>query len=76
MKESVKVQKLIERVEEVERVNAKFEKKEKEKEFKFSKMGCETQFKFNDKIKKLFGDKLKVELRNILRMVFRTRWKS
>ena len=63
VKESVKVQKLIERVEEVERVNAKFEKKEKEKEFKFSKMGCETQFKFNDKIKKLFGDKLKVELK-------------
>ena len=57
------MQKLIERVEEVERVNAKFERKEKENEFKFSKIGCETQYKFNVKIKELFGDKLKVELR-------------
>ena len=55
------VQKLIERVEEVERVNAKFEKKEKE--FKFSKTGCKTQFKFNSKIRELFGDKLKFELK-------------
>ena len=55
------MQKLIERVEEVERVNAKFEKKEKE--FKFSKTGCKTQFKFNSKIRELFGDKLKFELK-------------
>ena len=61
VRESEKVQKLIERVEEVERVNAKFEKKEKE--FKFSKVGCDTQFKFNGKIKEFFGDKLKVELK-------------
>ena len=59
----MKVQKLIERVEEVERINAKFERKEKEKEFKFSKVGCENQFKFNGKIKELFGDKLKIELK-------------
>ena len=63
MREAVKVQKLIERVEEVERVNTNFGRKEKEKEFKFSKIGCETQYKFNVKIKELFGDKLKVELR-------------
>ena len=57
------MQKLMERVEEVERVNAKLEEKEKEKKFKFSKLGCETQFKFNTKIKDLWGDKLKVELK-------------
>ena len=59
----VKVQKLIERVEEVDRINAKFEKKEKEKEFNFSKVDCEVQFKFNGKMKELFGDKLKIELK-------------
>ena len=63
MKEAVKVQELVERLEEVERINAKFEKKEKEKEFKFTKLGCETQYKFNVKIKELFGEKLKVELK-------------
>ena len=57
------MQKLMERVEEVERVNAKLEEKEKEKKFKFSKPGCETQFKFNTKIKDLWGDKLRVELK-------------
>ena len=76
MNESGKVQKLMERVEEVESVNAKFEKKEKEKEFKFLKVGCETQFKFNGKIKDLFGDKLKVKLKKHLRTVFQTRWRS
>ena len=63
VKEAVKVQELVERLEEVERINAKFEKKEKEKEFKFTKLGCETQYKFNVKIKELFGEKLKVELK-------------
>ena len=52
----------MERVEEAERVNAKLEVKEKEKKFKCSKTGCETQFKFNSKIKDLWGDELKVEL--------------
>ena len=55
------MKKLMERVEEVERVNARFEKKEKEKEFKFSMAGCEKQFKFNGKLKELFGYKLRVE---------------
>ena len=36
-REAVKVQELAERLEEVERINAKFERKEKEKEFKFTK---------------------------------------
>ena len=53
----------MERVEEAERVNAKLEVKGKEKKFKFSKAGCETQFKFNVKIKDLWGDELKVELK-------------
>ena len=57
------MQKLMERVEEVERVNAKLEVKEKEKKFKFSKSGCETKFKFNSKIKDLWGDELRVELK-------------
>ena len=49
--ESEAVKKLIKRLEEVERINAEFEKKEKEKELKFTKTGCETQYKFNVKIK-------------------------
>ena len=53
----------MERVEEAERINAKLEVKGKEKKFKFSKSGCETQFKFNSKIKDLWGDELKVELK-------------
>ena len=53
----------MERVEEAERVNVKLEVKGKEKKFKFSKAGCETQFKFNSKIKDLWGDELKVELK-------------
>ena len=57
------MQNLVERLEEVERINAKFEKKEKEKEFKFTKIGCETQYKFNVKVKELFGEKLKVEVK-------------
>ena len=57
------VEKLIERLEEVERVNAKFEKKEKEKDFKFTNEGCEKQYKFNDKMKDLFSDKLKSDLK-------------
>ena len=54
---------MIERLEEVERVNSKFEKKEKEKEFQFTNKGCEKQFKFNGNMKELFIDKLKVKLK-------------
>ena len=52
----------MERLEKAERINARLEVKEKEKKFKFSKPGCETRFKFNSKMKDLFGDDLKVEL--------------
>ena len=41
----------MERVKEAERINAKLEVKGKEKKFKFSKSGCETQFKFNLRLK-------------------------
>ena len=57
----------MERLEKAERINARLEVKEKEKKFKFSKPGCETQFKFNTKMKDLFGDDLKVELEKIFK---------
>ena len=57
------MQKITERLEEVERINSKLEKKEKDKEFKFTKIGCENQFKFNNKIKDISVDKMRVELK-------------
>ena len=57
------VKQLVKRLEELERVKAKFEKKEEEKEFEFANKGCEKQFKFNCKIQDSWGDKLKVELK-------------
>ena len=55
-KESEAVKKVIECLEEVERVNAEFEMKVKEKEFKFTNKGCEKQFKFNVMMKELFSN--------------------
>ena len=57
------MKKLIDCLEEVERVNVKFEKNEKEKELEFTNKGCERQFKFNGKMKDLCSDKLKVKLK-------------
>ena len=57
------MQEIAERLEEVERINAKLEKKEKDKEFKFTKIGCENQYKFNNKIKEVCGEKMRVELK-------------
>jgi hypothetical protein len=54
---------IAERLEEVERINAKLEKKEKDKEFKFTKIGCENQLKFNNKIKEVCGEKMRMELK-------------
>ena len=54
---------IAERLEEVERINSKLEKKEKDKEFKITKIGCENQFKFNNKIKEISGEKMRVELK-------------
>ena len=50
-------------MEELERRNAKFEKKEEEEDFKFTNKGCEKQFKFNGKVKEVLCDRLKVELK-------------
>ena len=47
---------MIKCLEEVEMVNAEFEKKEKEKEHKFINKGCEKKLKFNGKMKDLFSD--------------------
>jgi hypothetical protein len=57
------VDSIVKRLEKAERINAKLEMKEKEDEFKLSKSGCETQFKFNIQMKDRFGDNLKVELK-------------
>ena len=53
---------ILDRLEEVERVNVKLKKKDKDK-FTWSKKGCETQFKFNSKVKDIAVDKMRVELR-------------
>ena len=53
---------MMERVDESARIIAKLEKKEKEREFKFSKPGCEKQYRFNTRIRELYGDKLRFEL--------------
>ena len=54
---------IVERLVKAERINVRLEMKEKEGRFKFSKAGCETQFKFNIKMKDRFGEDLKVELK-------------
>ena len=53
---------VMERLVKAEKFNVKLEAKEEEKKFKFSKSGCEEQFKFNIKMKDRFGDDLKAEL--------------
>ena len=61
------MQEMQERLEEVERINAKLEKKEKDKDFKFTKTGCETQYKYNNKIKELCCEKMRVKLKRHFR---------
>ena len=53
---------ILDRLEEIERVNIKLKKKDEEK-FTWTKKGCETQFKFNNKVKDIAVDKMRVELR-------------
>ena len=50
-------------MEDLVREKLKAEKKEREKEFKFTNKGCEKQFKFNDKLKDTLCDELKAELK-------------
>jgi hypothetical protein len=61
------MEEIAERLEEVERINAKLEKKNKDKEFKFTKIGCENQYKFNNKVKEICGEKMRVELKKHFR---------
>ena len=61
------MQQIAERLEEIERVNAKLKEKEKDKDFKFTKTGCENQYKFNIKIKELCGEKMRVELKKLFK---------
>ena len=55
------MQEILERLGEVERVNIKLKKKDEDK-FTFTKKGCENQFKFNNKVKDIAIDRMKVEL--------------
>jgi len=52
----------MERLVEAEKFNVKLKAKEEDEKFKFSKPGCEKQFKFNIKMKDRFGVDLKMEL--------------
>ncbi len=56
---------ILERLGEVERVNTKLKKKDEDK-FTFTKVGCENQFKFNNKIKDIAIDRMKMELQEAL----------
>ena len=53
---------IMERVVRAEKFNVKLKAKEEDEKFKFSKPGCEKQFKFNIKMKDRFGVDLKTEL--------------
>ena len=56
------MQEIMERLGEVKRINTKLKKKDEDK-FKFTKVGCENQFKFNNNIRDISIDRMKVELR-------------
>ena len=53
------------RLEEIERQNAKTKKKEEE-DYTYSKKGCERQVKFNNKVKDIAIDQMRVELTKLL----------
>ena len=53
---------IMERLMRAEKFNDKLKVKEEDEKFKFSKPGCEKQFKFNIKMKDRFGVDLKTEL--------------
>ena len=53
---------IMERLRKAEKVGDRLKAKEEDKDFKFSKPGCEKQFKFNIKMKDRFGVDLKTEL--------------
>ena len=55
-------ERLLERLEKLERYEEKTKKKEKEK-FKWTKTGCEKQHDFNEEVKEVYSEKLRSELR-------------
>ncbi len=62
------MQNILQRIGEVERFNAKTKKKD-EDDFTFTKKGCERQFKFNNKVKDITIDRMKVELSRHFRVL-------
>ena len=59
------MQDIMQRIGEIERHNAKIKKKEDE-DFTFSKKGCERQVKFNNKVKEITVERMRVELTSLL----------
>ena len=59
------MQDILQRVGEIKRFNAKTKKKE-EDDLTFSKKGCERQVKFNNKVKDITVDRMRVELTKLL----------
>ena len=53
---------IMERVRKAKKFSDRLEAREEEQKFKFSKSGCEKQFKFNIKMRDIFGVDLKTEL--------------
>ena len=58
----VEMDSIMERLLKAKKVSDKLKAKEEDENFKFSKPGCEKQFKFNIKMKDRFGFDLKTEL--------------
>ena len=58
----VEMDSIMERLLKAKKVSDKLKAKEEDEKFKFSKPGCEKQFKFNIKMKDRFGVDLKAEL--------------
>ena len=60
--QEVEIDSIMDRVRKAKKFSDRLEAREEEQKFKFSKSGCEKQFKFNIKMKDIFGVDLKAEL--------------
>ena len=60
--QEVEIDSIMERVMKAKKFSDRLEAREEEQKFKFSKSGCEKQFKFNIKMKDIFGVDLKTGL--------------
>ena len=60
--QEVEIDSIMERVKKAKKFSDRLEAREEEQKFKFSKLGCEKQFKFNIKMKDIFAVDLKTEL--------------